>query len=79
MKFDRNNEFDFCYWQVNSLRIKSSVASKWASKQLWANIYLAVHAKVNCILRDFSKKCHRLEYIVQTIVPEIVKFVQIKV
>ena len=32
MKFDRNNKFDFCYYgQVNSLRLKSSVASKWAS------------------------------------------------
>ena len=36
MKFDRSNKFDFCYYgQVNSLRLKSSVASKRASKHLW--------------------------------------------
>ena len=35
MKFDRSNKFDFCYYgQVNSLRLKSSVVSKWASKHL---------------------------------------------
>ena len=35
-KFDRSNKFELCYYgQVNSLRLKSSVASKWASKQLW--------------------------------------------
>ena len=29
MKFDRSDKFDFCYYgQVNSLRLKSSVASK---------------------------------------------------
>ena len=42
MKFDRSNKFDFCYYgQVNSLRLKSSVASKWASKHLLDNIYFA--------------------------------------
>ena len=36
MKFDRSNKFDFRYYrQVNSLRLKSSVASKWATKHLW--------------------------------------------
>ena len=31
MKFDRSNKFDLCYYgQVNSLRLKSSVVSKWA-------------------------------------------------
>ena len=36
MKFERSNKFDFCYYgQVNSLRLKTSVASKWASKHLW--------------------------------------------
>ena len=36
MKFDRSNKFDLCYYgQVNSLRLKSSVALKWASKHLW--------------------------------------------
>ena len=35
MKFDRSNKFELCYfWQVNSLRLKSSVASKWTSKYL---------------------------------------------
>ena len=35
MKFDRSNKFDLCYYgQVNSLRLKSSVASKWARKHL---------------------------------------------
>ena len=42
MKFDRSNKFDICYYgQVNSLRLKSSVASKRASKHLWGNIYFA--------------------------------------
>ena len=42
MKFDRSNKFDLCYYgQVNSLRLKSSAASKWASKHLWGNIYFA--------------------------------------
>ena len=32
MKFDRSNKFELCYYgQVNSLRLKSSVVSKWAS------------------------------------------------
>ena len=32
MKFDRSNKFDFCYYgQVNSLRLKSSVASEWCN------------------------------------------------
>ena len=38
MKFDRSNKFDlryYIYGQVNSLRLKSSVASKWGSKHLW--------------------------------------------
>ena len=30
------------YVQVNSLRLKSSVASKWAGKHLWGTIYFAV-------------------------------------
>ena len=44
MKFDRSNKFDLCYYgQVNSLRLKSSAASKWANKHfLWGNIYSAV-------------------------------------
>ena len=43
MKFDRSNKFDFCYYgQVNSLRLKSSVASKWAIKHpLGGIIYFA--------------------------------------
>ena len=36
MKFDRSNKFDFCYYgQVNSLRLKSTLALKWESKHLW--------------------------------------------
>ena len=32
MKFDRSNKYDLCYYeQVNSQRLKSSEASKWAS------------------------------------------------
>ena len=35
MKFDRSNKFYLCYYgQVNSLRLKLSVVSKWASKHL---------------------------------------------
>ena len=30
------------YVQVNSMRIKSNLASKWASKHLWGTIYFAV-------------------------------------
>ena len=42
MKFDCSNKFDFSYYeQVNSLQLKSIVASKWASKHLWGNIYFA--------------------------------------
>ena len=33
---DLSNKFDFCYYgQVNSLRLKSSVASKWTNKHVW--------------------------------------------
>ena len=42
MKFDRSNKFDFCYYgQVNSLRLKSSVASKWAVNTFGGTIYFA--------------------------------------
>ena len=42
MKFDRSNKFDLCYYgQVNSLRLKSSVVSKWASEQVGGDIYFA--------------------------------------
>ena len=35
MKFVRSNKFDLCYYgQANSLRLKSSLASKWTSKYL---------------------------------------------
>ena len=37
-----------CYYgQVNSLRLKSSVASKWASKHLWGTIYFVVGGTLN--------------------------------
>ena len=42
MKFDCSNKLDLCcYGQVNLLWLKSSVSSKWASEQLWSNIYFA--------------------------------------
>ena len=43
MKFDRSNKFDFCYYgQVNSLRLKSSVATKRASTNTFGGtIYFA--------------------------------------
>ena len=43
MKFDRSNKFRVCYYgQVNSLRLKLSVTSKWASEHLWGGkIYFA--------------------------------------
>ena len=45
MKFDRSNKFDFCYYrQVNSLRLKSSVASKWAINTLGGIIYFAANS-----------------------------------
>ena len=53
MKFDRSNKFDLSYYgQVNSLRLKLSVASKWASEHLWGIIYFASdgqHNKNTCI------------------------------
>ena len=43
MKFNRSNKFDLlCYYgQVNSLRLKPKVASKWANKQFGGYIYFA--------------------------------------
>ena len=42
MKYNRSNKFYFCYYgKENSLRLKSIVASKLASKQLWGTIYFA--------------------------------------
>ena len=42
MKFDRSNKIDLCYYgQVNSLRLKSSVALKWATNTFGSNIYFA--------------------------------------
>ena len=35
-KVSGSNKFDLCYYgQINLLRLKSSVASKWARKQIW--------------------------------------------
>ena len=40
--FDRSNKFDLCYYgQVNSMRLKLSVASKCASIHFWGYIYFA--------------------------------------
>ena len=42
MKFDRSNKFDLCYYgQVNSLRLKSSVASKGQVNPFGGNTYFA--------------------------------------
>ena len=37
-----NNIIISCYVQVNSLLLKSSVPSKWASKHFWGTNYFAV-------------------------------------
>ena len=48
MKFDRSNKFDLCYYgQVKSLRLKSSVASKWASGHLLGITFILL-AMVHC-------------------------------
>ena len=61
MKFDRSNKFDFCYYgKVNSLRLKSSVASKWASKHLGGIIYFAGDDTVNDNWKGNSH-CHALD------------------
>ena len=36
--------------QVNSLWVKLSVASKWASKRLWGTIYFAVDGTCICMI-----------------------------
>ena len=42
MKFDRSNKFDLCYYgQVNSLRLKSTVDSKWQVNTFGSTIYSA--------------------------------------
>ena len=41
MKFESSNKFDLSYGQAILLRLKQSVASKWASKHLWGTIYFA--------------------------------------
>ena len=47
MKFDRSNKFDLCYYgQVNSLRLQSNVATKWASNTFRCNIYFADDGRV---------------------------------
>ena len=48
MKFDRSNKFDFCYYgQVNSLRLKSCKASKWANT-FGGNTYFAGDGAPDC-------------------------------
>ena len=42
MKLDHSNKLDLCYYgQVNSLRLKSNVVLKKASKHLWSHNYFA--------------------------------------
>ena len=55
MKFDRSNKFDLCYYgQVNSVRLKLNVPSKWASKHLWGVTFILlamVHRLINVYYR----------------------------
>ena len=61
MKFDGSNKFDLCYYgQVNSLRLKSSVATKWASKHLWRVTFILL-ACYNDVLRSFEGKAKDAE------------------
>ena len=47
MKFDRSNKFDFCYYgQVNSLRLKSSVASNGQVNTLGVTFILLAMVRV---------------------------------
>ena len=54
MKFDRISKIDFCYYgQVNSLRLKSSVASKWASNTTFGGaFYFAGDGTFNRIINQ---------------------------
>ena len=45
------------YMQVNSLRLKSSVASKWASKHLWGTIYFAVDSTSKNVGTSWCNEC----------------------
>ena len=53
MKFDRSNKFDFSYYgQINSVRLKSSVASKFRNGQantFGGNTYFAGDGESNHI------------------------------
>ena len=46
-------KFDLCYYvQVNSLRLKLSVASKWASKHIFeCNVYFAGDGTLVCSMQ----------------------------
>ena len=58
MKFDYNNKFDLCYYgHVNSLRLKSSAASKWTNKHLWGegNIYFAGDGTLSYLVKWLLK------------------------
>ena len=60
MNFDRSNKFDLFYkGQVNSIRLKSSVASKWASKIFGGNIFCYYFP-----LRAYQKRAFFLLYYV---------------
>ena len=51
MKFDRSNKFDLCYYgQVNSLRLKSTVASNRQVNAFGGTIFFAGHDTTSCIL-----------------------------
>ena len=63
IKFDCSNKFDLCYYgQINSLLLKSSVASKWTSKHHWGITFILL-AMVQyillwflCIVKDVTLK-----------------------
>ena len=62
VKFDRSNKFDFCYYgQVNSLRLKSSAASKWASKHLPLVVTIILLALVHKQRLEYGIKDNTLD------------------
>ena len=53
-----NNITMIYYVQVNSLRLKSNVAWKWASKHLWGAIYFAVDGTWSTRVRVCAAELH---------------------
>ena len=64
MKCDRSNKLDFCYYgQVNSLRLKSGGASKWATS---GNFYFAGYG-TNTILPIKTQGSNYTVFYIKTI------------